>query len=67
MQLEWHLSKREILTLYLNRAPLAVRCRAWGGKLDVSGQTAVAAQLFRRGAAGGAAAGTESIAPGPLA
>jgi hypothetical protein len=29
MQLEWHLSKREILTLYLNRAPLAVRCRAW--------------------------------------
>jgi penicillin-binding protein 1C len=21
MQLEWHLSKREILTLYLNRAP----------------------------------------------
>lgn len=27
LQLEWHLSKREILTLYLNALRLAVRCR----------------------------------------
>ncbi|STD26514.1 penicillin-binding protein 1C [Enterobacter asburiae] len=68
MQLEWHLSKRDILTLYLNRAPLWRHAAGrWGGKLDLSWQTAVAAQLFRSGAAGGIAAGTQPLTSGPLA
>jgi penicillin-binding protein 1C len=67
MQLEWHLSKREILTLYLNRAPFGGTLQGVGAASWTYRQTAVAAQLFRRGAAGGAAAGTESFTPGPLA
>jgi penicillin-binding protein 1C len=63
MQLEWHLSKRDILTLYLNRAPFGGTLQGVGGKLDLSRQTAVAAQLFRSGAAGGFAAGTSRLRP----
>jgi penicillin-binding protein 1C len=67
LQLEWHLSKSEILTLYLNRAPLAARCR---GSARPAGPISVnprAAQLWRSGAAGGAAAGAEPFTSGPLA
>ncbi len=57
LQLEWHLSKREILTLYLNRAP-------FGGTLQGIGAASWAYlrkvtcefKLFRGGNAGGFAA-----------
>jgi penicillin-binding protein 1C len=67
LQLEWHLSKSEILTLYLNRAPLAGRCRGLAlpaGPISVNPR---AAQLWRSGPAGRAAAGAESFTSGPLA
>ena len=68
MQLEWHLSKREILTLYLNRAPVWRHVAGRGrGKLDLPWQTAVSAELFRRGAAGCTTTSTQPSAPGPLA
>ncbi len=47
LQLEWHLSKREILILYLNCASLAVRCRDWCGKLGLSRKSLRNSELFR--------------------
>ncbi|XPE39883.1 transglycosylase domain-containing protein [Shigella flexneri] len=36
LQLEWHLSKRDILTPYLNRAPFGGTLQGVGGKLGLS-------------------------------
>ena len=56
LQLEWHLSKREILTLYLNRAPFGL-----------PREIACEFKLFRGGNAGGFAASAQPSSPGSLA
>jgi membrane carboxypeptidase/penicillin-binding protein PbpC len=66
LQLEWHLSKSEILTpiltarLWRHAAGIGAASWAYLGKPR-------AAQLWRSGAAGRAAAGAESFTSGPLA
>ncbi len=63
MQLEWHLSKRDILTLYLNRAPFGGTLQGIGAaSADLPRQTTFAAQLFRSGAARRIAAGAKPVA-----
>ncbi len=63
MQLEWHLSKREILTLYLNRARLAVRCRGSVRQVGLISENRCEFKLFRGGNAGGVAASAQPLRP----
>lgn len=67
LQLEWHLSKREILTLYLNRAPFGGTLQDWCGKLGLPREIACEFKLFRGGNAGGFAASAQPSSPGSLA
>ncbi|GHL73806.1 hypothetical protein ECZU34_15540 [Escherichia coli] len=67
LQLEWHLSKREILTLYLNRAPFGGTLQDRCGKLGLSRKIACEFKLFRGGNAGGVAASAQPTTPGSLA
>ncbi|MBW9309663.1 hypothetical protein FA041_18745 [Escherichia coli] len=67
LQLEWHLSKREILTLYLNRAPFGGTLQDRCGKLGLSRKIAYEFKLFRGGNAGGFAASSQPSSPGSLA
>ncbi|NYY78917.1 hypothetical protein DMI66_07925 [Escherichia coli] len=67
LQLEWHLSKSEILTLYLNRAPFGGTLQDWCGKLGLSREVACKFELFRGGNAGGFAASAQPSSPGSLA
>lgn len=66
LQLEWHLSKREILTLYLNRAPFGGTLQDRCGKLGLSRKVACEFKLFRGGNAGGFAASAQPSSPGSL-
>ena len=63
-QLEWHLSKREILQLYLNRARSAAPCKGGRRQLGLPWQVADAPHACRGSAAGGAAPGAQPAAPG---